>query len=461
MRVIFIVFHLLIMLSFSGCLLKQSELNYELNIPQNFTANDEETGEISSFWWREYNSKNLDNLVKIALENSPDLLSAYEKINQAKLLLQNANAAYKPSIDASAGSSKNITKNASHNTTHSNGTNIALSLSYELDVWGKIRSSIELQEANLNFTKYDFDALKLTLISNVTTTYFEYLALEQRVKIAKENLDIAEQIYKIVQSKYTNGITDKLDISRQKQLLLSSESSLSTLKTQKELKLNALALLVGVHSSELVLNDESLEMIAFVKPKTTLPSQLLLKRPDVAASLSQLEASKSSIDIARAAKLPSFSLSASGGVASAYLLSLINPAYSVGAGLGMGYNLFDDGELENKIQIERSKSKALVQNYKNSVLVAFKEVNDALLNISLDRGEVKLYEQMLSESKISYDIAKIKYENGSDDLNSMLDVQKSYFNSKDSMISQKLSYLVSLVELNKSLGGGWSKEDGL
>ncbi|MDX9813750.1 MAG: TolC family protein [Sulfurimonas sp.] len=456
------VFYILvvpILFSFSGCMLSKTELEYELNIPQNFTKNIDKPTKTDRFWYKEFNSDELNSLIDIGLKNSPTLLSAYEKIEQAKLLVDIADVAYKPKVDLSASSSKRLNIDSNHNKTRPESTSLGASMSYEVDIWGKTRASIDSAKANLNFNQYDFDAMKLSLISNITTTYFEYLSLAQKQTIAKENYTIAKQIFDITQSKYNNGIIDKLDINRQKQLLLQSESSLNTLKTQKELKLNALALLVGLNSSELDIKTADLDAIKTINVNSTLPSELLLSRPDIAAALESLESARASIDIARAAKLPSFSLSGDGGVSSVKLLSLSNLTSTLGLGIRINYNLFDDGELENKILIEKSKAKALVQNYKNSILNAFKEVNDALLSTSLDKDELVLYEQMLDESKSAYEISKLKYENGLSDLNTMLDTQKSYFNSKESMISQKLSYLVNLVVLTKSLGGGWSKED--
>lgn len=456
MRTIYISIFLY-MITFSGCLMPKSELKFDIKIPQNLSQAGDTT--IDKQWWIGYGSSNLNELIDTALKNSPSIISAYEKIKQAKLLLQNSKNAYIPSIDLGASSSKQNKIDSNHNTTNMNSTNAALSLSYELDVWGKIAASNDVALANLNLNKYDFEALKLTLTADICTNYFEYLALNERAIVAKQNLEIAQKIYAITNSKYNNGLSDILDVSRQKQLLLVQESSLESLEALKKIKLNALAVLSGQISEDVKLNNESLDNIKTTDTSTIISSQILLNRPDIASALTQIESSRAYIDIARASKFPSFSLNTSAGVSSAALASLSNPASALVMGLNMSYNLFDNGTLQNQVEIERSKAQVAIQNYKNSSLNAFREVNDALTNTALAKKQIVCYEDILMEAKKSYEISKKKYEFGEIDLNSMLDTQKSYFNSKDSMITQKLTYLSSTTTLIKSLGGGWSKED--
>lgn len=441
-------------LLFSACALSQTNLEKEEYIKA-FKKQDI----VDEFWWKEFGSQSLNKLVDIGLENSPNILIAIEKIEQARLHLNIADNSGLPTADIRASSSKSENKDKNSNKTRPESTSASLGISYEIDLWNRVKSSQKSSKASFDASKYDYEALRLSLISNIVSTYFQYQMLNEKVNIAEQNLEIATKVYNIVDSKYSNGIANGLDISRQKSTLLNQELNLSNLQKQQSEVFNALAILVGLMPNELDLEFEAIDKINVLDLDQEIDSDILYNRPDIASAYEQILQSEASIDLARAAKMPSFSLSASGGLSSATLLSLHNPASSLAMALSASYNLFDGGELENRVLIEKSKAKSSIFAYKNTLLNALKEVDDALNSVSISKDQNILSKEILDEAQNSFELSELQYRYGLNDLSTLLDVQKSYFNAKESYIQQRYSYLSNLVLLVKALGGGWQDKE--
>jgi outer membrane protein TolC len=261
----------------------------------------------------------------------------------------------------------------------------------------------------------------------------------------------------IINTKYKNGTLSSMELSRQKMVLLSQQSSILSLKTQKDEQLRALALLCGEVPQNFSIKEESIESIKNINLSTPLSSTLLLHRPDIASSFEQLKIAEASIDSANASKFPSFSLNANGGLASSTLLFLTNPTSSIGAIFGIDYALFDGGKLDKEIKVEESKAKIAVQNYEKSLITALKEVEDGLSSVERERQEAILQKEMLKEAQKTFNLSNIRYKEGTIELQILLEAQKTLFEAKQNVATQKLAQLNALITLVKVLGGGWSR----
>lgn len=422
-----------------------------LKIPQNFAQKSLGDKEISTYWWRDFHSPILNTLIDKALKRNYDILSASQRIEQAYLEVGIKDALDYPSVNLSSNSS------LSHKNSTISSSSFGVGVSYEIDLWGKIKSSKKIANASLNISRYEFEALRLSLISTISSNYFNYLLLTQKLKLAQENLQIAQKIYAIINAKYKNGTLSSMELSRQKMVLLSQQSTILSLKTQKGEQLRALALLCGEVPQNFSIKEESIESIKTINLSTPLPSTLLLHRPDIASSFEQLKIAEASIDSANASKFPSFSLNANGGLASSTLLFLTNPTSSIGAILGIDYALFDGGKLDKEIKIEESKAKIAVQNYEKNLITALKEVEDGLSSVERERQEAILQKEMLKEAQKTFNLSSIRYKEGTIELQILLEAQKTFFEAKQNRATQKLAQLNALITLVKVLGGGWSR----
>lgn len=444
---------------FYGCGIRQESIKSDLEIPTEFAAsNSSESLNISSAWWENFNSSTLNALIKQAEKNNPDILIAYENIEQARLQLGISEADYLPSASLSASSGESRTKPNDAGSSTSKSTSASLRVSYEIDLWGKIRASNEAAQARFDATKYDKAAITLSMYASVAESYFNLLGLNERLLIANENLNISEKLMNIVEAKYKSGSVSLLDVSRQRSSLLSQKANVETLGLQVSQAKNALAVLVGAFPEYFEVSEDAFWQLDLPKVGVGLPSELLLNRPDIARAQANVKAANAATQVANAERFPSFSLSASGGVSSAALLSFKDPTSVLSIALNAAYTLFDGGRLKNLRDVEVSRTKAAVQSYNKAILNAFAECEDALSSAAYQNSQEFLQKEITNEAFRSLNIASIQYKYGTTDLTTLLDTQSRYFSSKDANAAQRLNHLKSLVSLYKTLGGGWRGE---
>lgn len=446
----------------NGCHSHTKYLESNLTLPESFEFNaSQNSTEIAAIWWENFQSKSLDDLINKAKINSPDALIAVQKLEQSKLQLENAGISYYPGLDLSAGTSGSRTRPEHESWSTSRSTSATVRISYEIDLWGRIAGQKEEATASYLATKYGKDATMLTLYSSVAQGYFNLLATSERLKIAKENLKISEELLKIVNAKYSAGSVSALDVNQQQSSYLSQKASVESLELQLKQYKNALAILVGVVPQNYTYSSEDFWALQIPQVEAGLPSELLLNRPDIAVAKENVNAANAATKVANADRFPSFSLSASGGVSSSGLMSFADPTSVLSLGLNAVYTLFDWGKLKNLRDIEVSRTKEAILNYNKIILGALQETEDALNNVAYQKSLGVIQEDIVNYTKKSLDIATMQYKHGAKDFTSLLNSQKEFFSATDSLVTQRLNHLNSLITLYKSLGGGWSKENEL
>jgi NodT family efflux transporter outer membrane factor (OMF) lipoprotein len=441
---------------FYGCGIHPKPLESDLKLPEEFSVKTDNTTNISVIWWENFNSTVLNSLIKKAIDNNPDILMAYENIEQARLQLGISEAAYLPSVSLSAGTSASRSDSPNIDATTSKSTSASMRINYEIDLWGKIKASKDAAQARFDATVYDKDAIALSMYAAVAESYFSLLGYKERLSIARDNLKISEQLMQIVEAKYKSGSVSLLDASRQRSSLLSQQANVESLELQEAQAKNALAVLIGSLPQGFEIDNDSLWNLSIPKVEAGLPSELLLNRPDIARARANVAAANAATRVANADRFPSFSLSGSGGVSSNALMSFKDPTSVLSIALNAAYTLFDGGRLNDLKEIEISRTKSAIQNYNKVILTALQESDDTLLSVSYQDSLAKLQEEIVKESLRSLDIASLQYKHGSSDLTTLLDAQNKYFSSKDAEASQKLNHLKSIISLYKALGGGWN-----
>jgi NodT family efflux transporter outer membrane factor (OMF) lipoprotein len=425
--------------------------------PKEFSLATSNSSNISKVWWQNFNAPTLNLLIEQALKNNPDILIAYENIEQARLSLGISESSYWPQVSASAGTSGSQSEASGGAARTSKSTSATLRISYEIDLWGKIAANNEQAQARFSATKYDADTAILSLYASVAQSYFGLISANERLKIAKDNLNISSQLMQIVEAKYKSGSVSLLDVSRQKSSLLSQQANVESLTLQAAQAKNALAVLTGSAPQGFDTALDSFWDLDIPSVEAGLPSELLLNRPDIARAKANLDASNAAVKSTNADRFPSFSLSGSGGLSSDTLLSLKDPTSVLSLALNAAYTIFDGGRLKDLTDAEISKAKAAVQSYNKVILTALQESDDALLNVAHQTSQESLQKQINEESLRSLDIASIQYKHGSADLTTLLDAQNKYFSSRDSLAAQRLNHLNAIITLYKVLGGGWDK----
>ena len=407
-------------------------------------------------WWQDFGSARLDAFVTEALATTPDLRIQAERVVQAELALRQAGASLLPSLDVSGGSSaRNVDSN------ESSSTGIDLGASYEIDLWGRIAAGVDASRAGLMATRFDYDAARLSISASVATTWFQVLALQERLDIARRNLATAERVLRVVQARYDNGAASALDLSQQRTTVLNQRKAIEPLEVQLRQTRSALAILLGRNPQAGPTPDGAggIERLGALKVPAVgagLPSELLLRRPDLAASEARLAAAAANIAAARAALLPGISLSAGAGVGSAALLALADTTRTLSISASVLQKIFDGGRLRADVDIQRSRQRELVESHRRAILAALKEVEDALANGVRDTNQEAAEREILAEAERSLRLAELRYREGADGLLTVLLAQRTLFASQDQLALTRLARLTAAVNLYKALGGGWS-----
>lgn len=451
---------LLIALALAGCATAIDHTQPTLELPARWNEASAGDSALQRDWWHGFQSAELAQLIDAAQTGSPTLAIAAERVQQAELAVRSAGATLFPSVSVSGSSGARRTDpGPGADASTSKSSSVSLGVSYEIDLWGRLAAGVQGAEASLAASRYDLETARLSLTTGVASAYFQALALRMRLEIARDNLAIAERVFGIVESRYRNGAASALDVSRQRITVLAQRATLEPLEVQERQTVTALAILLGRPPQALQVAAHGFERFAIPEVGAGLPSELLLRRPDLASAEAQLAAADTDVAVARAALLPSVSLSGSAGLASSALLSLANPSYSLGLSASIVQTLFDGGRLRNQVAVSESTRRQLVESYRSAIYTALKEVEDALGNAVRNRGQEQAQLAIRDEAQRSLRLAELRYREGADDLTTVLDAQRTLFSSLDQLAQLRLSRLTAALDLFKALGGGWSMSD--
>ena len=417
-------------------------------VPQNGAA-------VSATWWNTFGSKELQSLVAEALAGSPDLAIAMERVRQAEAQVRIAGASLFPSLDLGVGTSTRTTRD-DRGSLSTDASSTVLSVSYEVDLWGRNRSGVRAAESSLQATAFDRDTVRLTLISGVAAGYFEVLTLRSRLSMARENLAIAERVLELVSARARNGVASTLDVARQQATVLAQRAALLPLEQQERQTLAALAVLTGRTPQGFTVQATSFADLQVPAIDPGLPAQLLVRRPDLASAEARLAAANADVAAARAALLPGIALTGSAGTASNALLAVIGgPASTVSLALSVVAPIFDGGRRRGQVAIAQSQERELVAAYRKAILTAFEDVENALGAAGRFAEQETLQAQVQTQAREALRLAEIRYREGADDLLTVLDAQRTLFSAQDQLAQIRLNRLEAAVNLYKALGGGW------
>lgn len=438
----------------TGCSLSPDYRRPDVNAPGGWAAGEaEQPTAISRDWWTNFGSRELDTLMQQALDANHDLRAGVYRVEQSRAALKIAGARLLPGADASAGASRSRSEPASGKTNYATGLRAGAGIAYELDLFGANRASVEAAKAGLNGAQFDQDALALVIMGDVAQGYFNLVNLRERLRVADQNLDNAREVLRIVQARFDAGRESALEVSRQKTALASSEAGRAALAEQAANAENALAVLLGQPPGQIRVEAASLEALDIPAIAPGVPSTLLERRPDIRAAEARLIAANADIGVARAAFFPNVTMGLDWSVAATGFGDPASTALALASSLAMP--IFQGGRLEAGVEQATARQKELVENYRQGVLTAFREVEDALIAVrTAEEREISLATAM-REARASYSLTKQLYDAGSIDFQTLLDVQGTLLGAEDNHAQAKMDRLAAAVYLYLALGGGW------
>jgi NodT family efflux transporter outer membrane factor (OMF) lipoprotein len=407
-------------------------------------------------WWHGFGSSRLDELIAEAERSNDDLAGAIARVQEADAQVRIAGAPLFPTIDAGATGTRERTQLTSGGSRVVNIFNPQITASYELDFWGKNRALRAAARAAAVGSRYDQETVALTVVSSVAATYFLALELRDRIQVARQNLENGQKILHGLQLQQSAGIATGLDVAQQETAVALLDAALPPLLQQFRQSVYALAVLIGKTPESIDVTTGSLTELSSPAIVAGLPSQLLSRRPDIAAAEQQLIAANADITVARAALFPSIDLTASGGYASNKLASLISPAnrvYAVSAGLTQP--IFHGGALRGQVAFSNARYTELLTTYHKTVLTAFSNVESALVAARQTADQRERQRDAVTKARRAYQFAQTQMSAGTVNILTVLNTENALFSAQDVLVQVEYSHLQALIDLFTALGGGW------
>ncbi|MDJ0387753.1 efflux transporter outer membrane subunit [Roseomonas sp. E05] len=413
-------------------------------------------------WWTRFDAPELDRLMTAAMAGNFDLAAATARVRQADAQLRIAGASLFPTVgvDAGATQARSVASSSlagrSRNSTRYDAT---LSASYEVDFWGRIRSLTEAARQNLRASRFDVGTVLLTTEASIANTYFEVLAAREELRVQEQNLAAARRILEVIRQQVNFGTATGLDLAQQETVVAQLQAAIPSLRQTAEQGANALAVLTGQPPSALDLSPDAFDRLRIPTAAPGQPADLLARRPDVQAAEASLAAANADVAAARAALLPAVTLSASGGVQSAMLGTLLRPEsqfFSLVAGLAQ--TIFDGGALRGQVALSRAQAEELLVEYRRAIVTALQDVEDALVALRETTAQEELRAEAAARAQRAYDIAESQLRAGTITLITLLNTQQTLFSARVNLVQARLARLEAAVALFRALGGGWQPQ---
>jgi len=441
-----------------------------LATPQNFRAPEPlPPGQADSFadlkWFQVFRDEQLQALIRHALERNYDLRDAVARVEVARAALGITRSDQFPQFGAGASVGINrlsrdgatpIPSQLLPSQNRNYGTAALQLLSFEVDIWGKLRRATEAARANLLSAEETRKAVVTTLVGDVATAYLTLRELDYELEISTRTLQTRQQSLELTQSREVHGVSTELDLRQAEQLVYTASETIPAIRRQIEQTENQISLLLG-ESPNAVLRGRALTEQQFppeVPPG--LPSALLERRPDIRAAEQDLIAANAQIGVARAAYFPTLSLSGALGGASTQLSSLFSgPASLWNLTPQITQPIFTAGRLKSSVRLAEAEHQRVLIHYEKTIQTAFTETSDALIahqRFRESRAEQEALEKVL-EDRLR--LAYLRYRGGVDTELNALDADRDLFQSQLDLSRLRLEEILSVVQLYKALGGGW------
>jgi len=452
-------------LSLAGCIVGYEKPDLNIDVPNSYTTarKGAESALPSLDWWRGFRSRELTLLMEEAQTANLDIAAAVARIEQADAQVRIANATLLPVLDANFSATRSRISTAGRSVGGSGGSpvsslyNLNLTASYTLDFWGRNRATLLSAEENAIASRFDKDVVALTTLVSVANTYFAALDAQDRLRVARENLDASSRILDLIRQREQAGTASQLEVSQQESLVATQRASIPPLEITLRQSKAALAVLVGRAPEHFILAGGSTYRIATPRIAPGLPSELLNQRPDIRMAEANLSSENFTVEAARAAFFPTISLTGETGFESLALKTLFGPGawfYTMAASATQP--IFHGGALTGALEQAQGRQLELLQDYRKAVLSGFSDVEQALIAVQQQTLHERYQREVVRASKQAFDISFQRLEQGTLDMVTLTQTQQTLFTAQDVLAQVRLSRLQALVSLYQALGGGWS-----
>lgn len=435
-----------------------------VDLPKTYPAGTEagSAAAVEAAWWKLYGDPALDRLVASTLERNADIRLAVARIEEADANLREVGAAFLPEIDLGTATSRT----RSSTTTAipiiraiRNNVRVTASTSFELDFWGRLRRAQEAARAQALGTRYAKDVVTLSLAGLASQAYFSLRSLDTQIALTSETLAVRGEFLDMVRRRAAGGIASDLDVNQALAARADAATQLRDLQRQRTLVEHQLGTLAGKLDLALPNAATLLALPVPPIPPLGLPSALLERRPDIRQAEQQLVSANAQIGVARAAMLPTISLTSSYGGDSRALSTLLDSGSRIWSlGFGLALPIFDWGRLAARADAAESRAHQSLAGYQKAIETAFREVADGLTNLEQTTATEEDLQVRATAARNVLRLARARYEAGYSAYLEVLDAQRTANDAELAVVRNRQNRLSASVELMKALGGGWPAE---
>ena len=462
---------IIVFLCLAGCVMGPNYHRPPVNSPPTFRGQTEiSTNTFADLpWWQVFHDTNLENLIRIALTNNYDLRIAFTREEQARQLVFETRSELFPQVNyvGDAARGKNVINTTPFPTSPAsggagraeNGYFVGyLEASWEVDLWGRVRRLTESQRAQYFAAEEARRDITISLIAQVAQDYFQLLALDRQLQIARDTTNSFGQSLNLFNEQLRGGVASRLETSAAEALMDSAAATIPDLERQIVLQEDQLSVLLGQNPEVILRTGSSLEKQPLPAIPAGLPSDLLERRPDIREAEQELRSANAQIGVAIANFFPQISLTALFGQASPELTDI-----TAGTGRVWGWAadaagpLFRAGQFKAVYRQAKAAREQYALQYDATILTAFQEVSDALVSFQKYGQAYGEQASAVSAYQVAVKVATQRFRLGNASYYEVLEQQQELFPAEDTLVQTHLNQLITVVQLYRALGGGWNE----
>jgi outer membrane protein, multidrug efflux system len=450
----------------SGCAITQDFLRPHVDIPHNWRVDYQTAADFANTaWWEQFQDPVLNELIKNALNENRDLRIAVARVEEFAGKLQAVQAGFYPQINYGGSASQDyqsrslpIPQIAGSVDRLSPAYKASLSVSWELDVWGRVRRATEAARADLLSAEESRQAVILTLVADVADGYVTLLGLDKLLLTARKTMATQEDLLHLFERKFEGGLVSGLELSQVRSSYEKIAEFIPDIERKIALQENALSVLLGRNPGT-IKRCKTLDTLVLPEIPQGIPSDLLIRRPDIRQSEQNLIAASARIGVARTQYFPTISLTGLFGYSSDALTLLLQDSanfWQIGAGV-LG-PIFTGGRIKGEVRQAEAKQQQLLNAYLSTIQTAFREVDDSLVTIRKQKEMLKIQARHINALKDNVYFARARYDAKFASYINVVDAERNLFNAEIDYVRTQGNIFAGLVSNYKAMGGGWVRE---
>ncbi|PVY78426.1 NodT family efflux transporter outer membrane factor (OMF) lipoprotein [Tamilnaduibacter salinus] len=418
-----------------------------VTVPESFS----QTGDLTApgRWWRAFDDNALEQLIQDALGQNLDLRAAYERLRQSRAVLERESASLYPNLSGNASAETRRSDTASAD---SETVTLGLSSEYEVDLWGRIDAQVDAQQFQVRASRADYQTAALSLAGELTNTWFQLLEQRAQLDLAHDQLETNRNVLSLIRRQFASGQANSADVLRQQQLVESSRERILTVESRIGVLRHQLSVLLGEAPLDETLPDGRSLPTAGPLPDTGIPSELVQRRPDIQQRYNALKAADAELGAAMANRWPRLTLTASVTTRENSVNDLFDN-WTAGLAGNLVAPLIDAGQRDAEVARTRSVRQQRLYEFGQSILIAFQEVEDALIQERKQRRRIKSQSQQLKLADATYDQRRSQYVNGVVDYIDVLTALQDRQELRRALLSARRQLLDYRIALYRALAG--------